>query len=184
MKHIWLVTDGDYSDYHIEGAFSTRAKALTAIVNRLVGGQIERFELDSHLNSASAPLKKPPQRPKGRYLYHVEFRGGKTEVRREGPERECNALSGNQVGWFAETGWEDAVEVTLWAPNRAAAVKVASEKRRLLVYHGARFMSNKWGGAPKMTPLESRQPMRSLKDVLDEMGCSSAGSCGSWGQSF
>lgn len=44
MNEIFLVTDGEYSDYHIEGAFSTKEKAKTFISNN--SGCIEELLID------------------------------------------------------------------------------------------------------------------------------------------
>jgi hypothetical protein len=43
-EKVWVVTDGEYSGYHIIGAFSTEAKADEFV--SLFGGRVEEWDLD------------------------------------------------------------------------------------------------------------------------------------------
>lgn len=44
---VYLVTDGDYSDYHIKAIFSTRELAEAYKAKRAPDGYIEEYELDT-----------------------------------------------------------------------------------------------------------------------------------------
>lgn len=47
MRLTYLVTAGNYSDYHVEGAFSTRAKAEEYIERCCPEGKVEELETDA-----------------------------------------------------------------------------------------------------------------------------------------
>ena len=47
MSKIYLVTDGNYSDYHVLGAFSSMEKAEQAKLLYAADNDIEEYELDA-----------------------------------------------------------------------------------------------------------------------------------------
>lgn len=61
MKKVYIVTSGDYSDYHIEAVFSRRDKALDFKNEEKSDNDIEEFELDrpiSDFRYISITMKK------------------------------------------------------------------------------------------------------------------------------
>jgi hypothetical protein len=49
---VYIVTEGEYSDYTVHGAFSTRELAELAIAQHNNEGEIEEYELDSQLQKS------------------------------------------------------------------------------------------------------------------------------------
>ena len=62
MKNVYLVTQGEYSNYHIEGIFSTKKKAdtfcktLREIGTRYDRPQVETYPLDDQVGAKSTPF--------------------------------------------------------------------------------------------------------------------------------
>lgn len=48
MANVWMVTDGDYSDYHVIGVYSTEEHASFAASK--FGGEVEEVILDEHID--------------------------------------------------------------------------------------------------------------------------------------
>ncbi len=68
MKTIYLVTEGEYSDYHVAAAFSTEALARD-YMDKFDGDNIDEYELDPQKQSL----------PNGMNVYSVDmFRDGST----------------------------------------------------------------------------------------------------------
>jgi hypothetical protein len=55
MGHVYLLTEGDYSDYHIYGIFSTRA-AAEEIAAESPDLEIEEYELDALVGKSYGPV--------------------------------------------------------------------------------------------------------------------------------
>jgi hypothetical protein len=55
MGHVYLLTEGKYSDYHIHGIFSTRA-AARAVAAAGPNLEIERYELDALVGCCHGPV--------------------------------------------------------------------------------------------------------------------------------
>ena len=115
---IFLVTDGEYSDYHVKGAFSTKEKAEEAII-LYSAGNIEEREIDEF-----------PPHPKGMLPYCVQMDiDGNSLVKRK-----------NSQGFefYEKDKWRpygNNVDVCfyMWAKDEQHAVKIANERRTELI---------------------------------------------------
>jgi len=138
---VWVVDDGDYSDYHVEGVFSTRAQAEAAIASGAVKGDIDSWELDTHVTTkdyieAGWRIWEVDFAPNGdirKYTYrsgtiergvndsfHSDLKRGEWNGGYYGPQHHNKPDRGK-------------CSVELWAKDRAGAIKVAAEKRRELI---------------------------------------------------
>ena len=118
-KKVYIVTDGEYSDYSIEGVFSTLEKAETC--QRLYGyDNIEEYELDEELK--------------------IEKKIWEVQLPLSGVmETKCDCVSGQSFyekkincfrygEWCGDTYMRFIVEAT-WSDE---AIKIASEKFALV----------------------------------------------------
>ena len=115
-QKIYLITDGEYSDYHIVGAYSTRENAEKML--GYVSGDIEGWTLDDGIDKICA----------GRKLTYVE-------IRRDGSIDKTMHDSGIDVGATLLLGYrsEPALRLKCWAKDFAHAVHIAGEARRVLL---------------------------------------------------
>lgn len=116
MSSVYLITEGEYSDYHIIGVFSTKEIAQTMI--EYVGGEVEEFELDPGVNKIH----------QGRRLTYIG-------IRRDGSVTSIQHESGLDVGARLVLGFRSSPElqVKCWAKDFAHAVHIAGEMRRVLL---------------------------------------------------
>lgn len=116
MSSVYLITEGEYSDYHIIGVFSTKEIAQTMI--EYVGGEVEEFELDPGVNKIH----------QGRRLTYIG-------IRRDGSVTSIQHESGLDVSARLVLGfrYSPELQVKCWAKDFAHAVHIAGEVRRLLI---------------------------------------------------
>lgn len=125
MSTVYVVTDGDYSDYHIVGVFSTREKAEAAgeMYNAL--NKVAEYEIDP-------PTPSPPQPGYVPYQVDMARDGRVTYTRRVGATEPVRAAV-----WIpALVCWEPqevGIIVTAWAKHQQHAVKIANEIRTQLI---------------------------------------------------
>jgi hypothetical protein len=126
MSKVWLVSTGDYSEYHVHGVYSTEEKALVA-KEAYNADKIEERELDAM-----------PDSPPGLYGWLVRMdQDGNTEH----IYRVSNDVMKGEYGWHpARTMGGDAkigfVNFCVWARDQEHAVKIANEKRAGLIASG------------------------------------------------
>ena len=124
LKTIYVVTAGDYSDYHIEGVYSTKEKARLAV--KLFGlddfndENIEEWKLDETL-----------PHPKGMWFYVVE-------MNEEGDVNETKIENAKYAENFIKDRWRpygDDVHIDfyMWAKDEKHAIKIANEMRIQLI---------------------------------------------------
>jgi len=117
---LYMVTDGDYSDYRVEGIYSTREKAEYAKRLFHALNDIEEIELDDI-----------PDHPRGMLYYVVIMdKEGNTE---EVSVRDCRDQ------WEEEwRPYDDNKHVAfcMWAKDAQHAVKIANERRIRLIESG------------------------------------------------
>ncbi len=120
MKKIFLVTDGEYSNYHIVGAYSSEQDA-DLVVERF-GGQVEEFQLDPNMAKIRSgyTIFKVDITRDGQVLEVV--RGGYSDLEFYSPPFVCQMNDGTSRTEFA-----------LWAKHEAQAVKTANEMRAQLI---------------------------------------------------
>ena len=122
---VFLVTEGDYSDYRVVGAFSTLA--LAREFKRLLGGDelnenIEEMELDANL----------PQLRSGLRAWTVWMRrdGSNESVRDTGVEMD------NPKPKIVNNSARNVMIQTVWATNAEHASKIVNERRVQMIANG------------------------------------------------
>ena len=118
---VYVVTKGDYSDYHIVGVYSSKELADLAHKN-LNADDIETWKLDEHMGEKGGLL-----------LYNVIMdRHGNTK----GLSRQSN-LEEPQHDWYPYYGADQYQMVfPVWAKDASHAVKIANERRIQLIASG------------------------------------------------
>lgn len=118
LNKIYLVTEGEYSDYHIIGAFSTKEKAQSFI--KLFGDRygmyLEDYEIDKYEKQIADGLKY--------YIVHMKFNGDVEYI-----SVESNLESSDKI-------WSDNIQVCVWAKDEKHAIKIANERRIKLKLEG------------------------------------------------
>lgn len=118
MATSYVVTVGEYSDYHICGVYSDRERAEYAA--QLFRGGVEEFEVDSW-----------PDHPQGMLRFFVRMKhGGESTVGNASPTE-----AEYQAHHFAADYWTGVQELWMhvWAKDEQHAVKIVNEKRGQLI---------------------------------------------------
>lgn len=112
-KSVYIVSDGDYSDYHVCGVYSSRSRAKHAQKLYNSSNRIERFILD-----------KIPNFPRGRLPFCVGMKDDGTVVA-------VRQISPSEIPPFCKwkPGVEENVDFFVFAKDSEHAVKIANEKR-------------------------------------------------------
>ena len=117
---LYMVTDGHYSDYSVRGIYSTQEKAEWAKKVYKADNEIDEIELDAL-----------PESPPGMLWYSVDMdaQGNGMSVEVE------NAEYAHKDEWRP---YGDGVRVAfyMWAKDEAHAVKIANERRGILIATG------------------------------------------------
>ena len=127
MKKVYVVTDGDYSDYHIEAIFTNRKDAV--IYQRIMQSQkIETWEID----------KFDFAKHKDENCWRVKFaENGKVvcATQSDGVFRDGLRESTIEVyGTYHKKYYKDSdAGCWVWAKDEQSAVKIASEYRTILL---------------------------------------------------
>ena len=119
---IYLLSEGTYSDYRVLGVYTTREKAEAAAVafgtTKNDDMAIEEYSLDA-----------APQMPEGLLPWKaIMYHDGRASVWRVSAQD-----FKEEIGLYTGGFDDDHVWVTLWARDADHAIKVASEKRRVLL---------------------------------------------------
>lgn len=114
---IYILTSGGYSDYRVEGVFSTEEKALYA-KRLLMADEIDEWEVD-----------EIPEHPIGLLRYWVRMNA------------DGNQVYSGQDGNFSKPDWEPGrfdkyVVFHMWASDEQHAIKIANERRIALKASG------------------------------------------------
>jgi hypothetical protein len=125
MTTIYIVTDGDYSDYHICGVYSTKKLAKKAQELHMASS-IEEYEIDA-MEDCPAGMLPWSVRMGADGRTHWE---GKTGV-----ERERITYFKTQNEW-APYGDGQAVCFRMFAKDETHAIKIANERRAQLIASG------------------------------------------------
>lgn len=113
MKTVFVVSRGSYSDYRVEGIFTTRKKAELA--NTLwQGNGVQEWTLN-----------EIPWRPPGMFMWEVTMDS-------EGCASRATMIEadGNHDTW---TAWDGEAHFRMWAKTERAAIKIANERRQWLL---------------------------------------------------
>jgi len=130
-KTIYVVTDGDYSDYHICGIFSDPEKAEEA--KNLYSGNRDEARIEEYT------LDFIPCYPQGLLYWCVEMDrdGNSTCNRRSVGNYNIESECPDGFDW-QPCGDEKHVMFHMWAKDEMHAVKIANEHRTQLI------ATNKW----------------------------------------
>ena len=136
MKSIWVIEDGEYSDYHIIGVFSSKEGA--SLVQARTGGTVAEWPLDPAVSELRAGLSR------WRVLMLRDGTAEKVEVRDTNEYIISSAdLAGEAMVWrrsiapfFRGRHVADCLDAAVWANSPAHAVKIANEKRAQLIASG------------------------------------------------
>jgi hypothetical protein len=133
--NVYIVTDGSYSDYHILGVYSTKEKAEDARYLYASENPIEDIELDL------IPIVPP-----GMKRWRVEiFKDGLVdEIKRISCNDDDAEAMFHRYWEYSTSKRMDRVNevylrVNTWARDEDHAIKIANEKRMILLAAG------KWG---------------------------------------
>lgn len=122
---LFLVADGDYSEYHVCGIFSTIEKAEHA-----------KKWFDSNQDIEEIEVDELPDHPEGMFWYsfYMKENGDTLDI-----WIEDGSYSRPEIQWFPnECQSEKCVKFQMWATDEKHSVKIANEKRSQLI------ASNQW----------------------------------------
>lgn len=112
---IYLVTDGNYSDYKVLCVCSTMEKAMEAKRLYDAYNEIEEFNLDFL-----------PDHPRGMFLYFIKMDlNGNVEICRQ-QSIEYGDLSGKK--WNLSCDRKSVIFI-VWGEDKKHAIKIANERR-------------------------------------------------------
>lgn len=124
---VYLVTAGDYSDTHVVGVFSTQEKA----------DQVASIYPDGDACVRAVDVDADPGFPKGKQLYMVSMnrQGDTIATERSAPngypiDKRC------WLGQSYQTPKQVVMRTKCWAGNEHHAVKIANERRSMLIALG------------------------------------------------
>ena len=124
MSKVYLVTDGDYSDYRVRGIYSTPELAAAAQRLHNADNDVEEWDLDVI-----------PDHPPGLLPFFVLMdKDGNSEVTPAGA-----GIDDSGVTWVP--GWVGeripyGISFSIWARDEQHAAKIANEKKAKLVSAG------------------------------------------------
>jgi hypothetical protein len=139
MDKVYIVTAGEYSDYHMCAAFGTRELAEIYIQGIDEGGYDYGIE-ELELNPQEARLRK------GYHMYRVTmYKNGDTkrievlDFARNHEKEETKIVSIGEYVKYSPPLWESkpGVSVTCWAKSDEHAVKITNEHRAQLIAENA-----------------------------------------------
>jgi hypothetical protein len=130
---VWALVDGVYSDYKVVGVFSTAARARRLLAE-VKSGKIERWVLDPAIAQLVAGLS--------RWTVWMA-RDGKVEraeqvelsVYDQFVDTDCIWYRTQAPAWKGKT-ITDVLDATVWAKDKAHAIKIVNERRLQLIAAG------------------------------------------------
>lgn len=124
MAVVWLIEDGNYSDYRVIGVFSTKSNAER--IRDLVGGSVHPWELDPCIEALN----------QGHSMWVGEMRYDGSVERMDPIEIQSYQMAGERSIWRRSTApayrgqnVEDCLHGTVWAKDRQHAIKIFNEER-------------------------------------------------------
>lgn len=131
-KTIWVIEDGEYSDYRVIGVFSSEANARA--VQALLGGDgdVSEWPLDPAVAEINAGMSR---------WEVLMLRDGTTERVDRDTEVARYDLTGSHSLWRrSQLSWAngkpDCLKATVWASDATHAVKIANEIRARMIAEG------------------------------------------------
>ena len=132
LKSVWLIDDGDYSDYHVVGIFSTKENA--EFISDKVGGSVSEYIVDSYVE----------QIRNGYLRFQIVMRkNGDTETVNVGLSQ-YDIGNGNvfqiwertKAPAYADKNLPDVLTARLWAKSQKHAIKICNEHRAQMIANG------------------------------------------------
>jgi hypothetical protein len=126
MKTVWVIEDGEYSDYHVVGVFTSKENAER--IRQLAGGTVAEWDMDPAIEELNAGL----------WPYSVRMAIDGTTERVERQDGLSSYDIGRTVSLWERTkapayrdkpGTQDALMGIVWAESDQHAVKIVNEKR-------------------------------------------------------
>src|SRR5688572_12030735 len=135
-KSVWVVEEGEYSDYSVVGVFSSEANAQK--VADLTGGQMAEWPLDPGISELNQGLN----------VFSVFMRKDGTVERCEPLETDSYSLSTvgihiwrrSQAPAYRGQNALDVMDAKVWAKDKIHAIKITNEHRAEWIASG------KWDG--------------------------------------
>ena len=131
-KTIWVIEDGEYSDYRVVGVFTTKKNA--ELICSKVGGTIAEWPLDPAVMELSRGYKM---------FTGVMLYDGTTERMEECGELSSYSIYPNTYIWqrsiapiYKGQGLQDCISGTVFAKNQRHAIKIFNEKRAQFIASG------------------------------------------------
>lgn len=113
MKTVWVVEDGDYSDYRVTGVFTSEENA--DLISDKFGGRVSEWNLDPCVDDINA----------GRKVFDVF-------MEKDGTVNKVNVSDDFVIGVVSRfQGW-----FQMWARDKKHAVKIANEQRAQMIASG------------------------------------------------
>lgn len=112
---LYVVTEGDYSAYHIVGIYSTRENA--EIVRKKFNGEIAEWKVDDGADEIC----------RGHDRWRVTCHTGAASDEKRWSAAEAPWLSGYDAATTIEVDEDDFFEIRCWARGEQHALKIASE---------------------------------------------------------
>ena len=141
-KIIYIVTSGEYSDYRIDGVFSSKENAELYIRLEEPRGDIEEWELDAYVLAMKRGLSG--------FLIVMQRDGTTLRAERESlrytPSHPTAIFYGENCGWHEARG---AMRIDVLAKSKEHAIKIANDTRRQIV------AENRWGINPELVEGEN-----------------------------
>jgi len=124
MSVIYVVTEGEYSDYHIVGLYSSEETAAAA-AQKCDGGRVEEYELDGNADLVA----------RGYWVYSVvmDIDGNTAQVYEYGAPGSVSS-EGYICKWHSDETLHLSAKVC--AKSKEHAVKIANDKRAQIIALG------------------------------------------------
>jgi len=119
-KEIYVVSEGEWSDYSIVGVYSTKSLAERAA--KAFDGRVETYKLDEH----AAPLAQ------GKKVFFVR-------MQHDGGVIEAHNYHSDHLLDRTDFDYRGNLITSVWAKDEQTAIKIANERRVKLI------AMNKWG---------------------------------------
>ena len=131
MNTIWVLEDGDYSDYHVIGVFTSKQNA--ELVQSRVGGEIAEWPLNPGVKELS----------QGHTPFVGEMRYDGSVERMQSRELSSYTLINGVALWprssapaYAGKNIQDCLHGVVLAKDQKHAIKIFNEKRVQLIASG------------------------------------------------
>lgn len=130
---VWVVEEGEYSDYHVVGVFTSEANANR--IASLTGGDVAEWPLDPNIAELNQGLQ----------IYSVQMHkdGSVDHSKKQEIDSYGMATTGVVNIWerskapaFQGKGVDDVLVARVWAKDEQHAIKIANEYRAQFIASG------------------------------------------------